>query len=99
MICRSKLNMCMFFVCLFVCLFYQISRILLSFLQRNFIYWSKTVYIEVRNIYRTNWFTILESEFTDNLEFFWSKKKYNIGYILCDDITSERSKIWKSPAV
>ena len=82
--------------------FYQISRILilLSFLQ-----WSwHAQYIFNQNMYRTKWFTILESQFIDNLELFWTQKFLvsavnTMGGILCRNIMSERSEIWQSPAI
>ena len=78
-ICRFKSNMYMFF--------YEISRIFSRFL---IILWydfnvfksiissagkfTHTFYIFNQNIYRTKWFTILESQFIGNPELFWTKK-------------------------
>ena len=71
--------------------------ILLSFLQLCL----HTQYIFNQNIYRTKWFTILESQFIGNLELFQNKtiSSFYIKCILCSDIMSERSKIWKSPEI
>ena len=63
---------------------------------------TKTVDIKSKQI--TKWFTILESQFIGNLELFGLKQilvsTLNImGGILGGDIISERSKIWKYPAI
>ena len=58
-----------------------------------------------QNIYRTKWFNILESQFIDNLELFWTKKvlvsTLNIvgGILRGDIIISERPKLKQSPAI
>ena len=92
MIWRFKLDMYMFF-CRISCIFH-------CFLITWWFDFIFSFYYHFRNH-----FTILESEFIGNREFFWTKKKNllsilnTVGSIMCGDIMSDWSKIWKYLAI
>ena len=57
-------------------------------------------YIQNQVVY----YSILESQFISNLELFWTTKilvstLHTMGAILCGDLKTEWSKIWKSLAI
>ena len=106
--CHFKLNMYVFlsniphFLPLFnnLMIWLYFFFILLLLLQ----WYLYTQYVFNQNMYRTKWFTILEIQFIGNLELFWIKKILvstinTMGGTLCGGIISERSKIWKYPAI